>query len=463
MKTEWIQRPDLIRTMEKIFDPIPIPIILVDGGMRIQLVNRAFARFLDLSQKEMIGKNAVDIDSNTRWPVVFENKQAEIAWKHTFVNGKTAIVHRIPVLDEANEVAYGFGMVLFETVDNMKEIIRKNRLLESRIRQYEKVLAGMNRARYTWDHICGDSPAIRETVKTAEKASHTISNVLLTGESGTGKELFAHAIHHGSARRDGPFIKVNCAAIPAQLIESELFGYEGGAFTGARKKGKPGKFELAHGGSIFLDEIGDLPLDMQAKLLRVLQEKEFERISGNRTIRADCRVIAATNQNLKQMCNSGRFRPDLYYRLNVLSIKIPPLRERMEDLALLGDVLVDKLSRKLDRKKIPVSTAALAALGNYHWPGNIRELENMLERAMILTDQPGIEPEHLSLPQSLPCSPAASLESRGAGSLKTTVETAERTAITRCLNQAGGNRSEAARLLGISRSVLYERINKYGL
>ncbi|MBU0970527.1 MAG: sigma 54-interacting transcriptional regulator [Proteobacteria bacterium] len=459
MKTRWIQRTDLIETMEKIFDPIPIPIILVDGNMKVQLVNKAFAQFLDYKKENMIGKSAVALDKNTRWPHVFKSRQAEIAWKHTFVNGKTAVVHRIPVLDEENRVAYGFGMVLFETVENMKEIIQKNKLLESQLKHYEKVLSQINTTRYTWDHICGQSLSIRQTVRMGKKASQTVSNVLLTGESGTGKELFAHAIHHGSQRKSSPFIKINCAAIPAQLIESELFGYEEGAFTGARRGGKKGKFELADKGSIFLDEIGDLPLDMQAKLLRVLQEKEFERIGGNRTIQVDVRVIAATNKNLKQMCREGLFRSDLFFRLNVMSIQIPSLKERMDDLPVLIEVLLDKLAQKLDKKRIPISQDALAGLGGYHWPGNIRELENMLERAMILADRDIITREHLALPQVISDQPLVP----SACSLKTIVETVEKNAIAACLKQVGGNRSEAARILEISRSALYDRLKKFNL
>jgi transcriptional regulator with PAS, ATPase and Fis domain len=459
MKAEWIKRNDLIRTMEKIFDPIPIPIILVDEKMKVQMVNNAFAEFLNIEKEEMIGRGAVEIDRNTRWPEVFKKKEAEIAWKHTFVNQKTAIVHRIPVLDEADNVAYGFGMVLFETVENMKEIIQKNRLLESKLKHYEKVLFQINTAKYTWDHICGQSLAIRHTIRMAKKASQTISNVLLTGESGSGKELFAHAIHNGSQRQANPFIKVNCAAIPTQLIESELFGYETGAFTGASKHGKKGKFELADKGSIFLDEIGDLPLDMQSKLLRVLQEKEFERISGSRTIRVDVRVIAATNRNLKEMCSTGQFRSDLYFRLNVMSIQIPSLKERMEDLPVLIEVLLDKLARKLDRKKIPISKDALALLGGYHWPGNIRELENILERAMILADRDIITPGLLALPRVIS---DPSLD-HSKHTLKGIINTAEKKAIAQCLERVNGNRSKAARSLGISRSGLYDRIKKFNL
>jgi transcriptional regulator with PAS, ATPase and Fis domain len=458
LKAEWIQRTDLIKTMEKIFDPIPIPIILVDEKMKVQMVNDAFAKFLNLEKAAMIGKSAVEIDKNTRWPQVFKKKMAEIAWKHTFTNNKTAIVHRIPVLDEADNVAYGFGMVLFETIENMREIIQKNRLLESKLKHYEKVLS-INTAKYTWDHICGQSLAIRQTIRMAKKASQTISNVLLIGDSGSGKELFAHAIHNGSQRQSKPFIKVNCAAIPSQLIEAELFGYEQGAFTGASRYGKKGKFEAADKGSIFLDEIGDLPLDMQSKLLRVLQEKEFERISGGKTIKVDVRVIAATNKNLKEMCRTGQFRSDLYFRLNVMSIQIPSLRERMEDLPVLIDALLDKLALKLDRKKLPICADALALLEGYHWPGNIRELENMLERAMILADREIITPGLLALPQVIG---EPSLD-HSRNSLKTIVASAEKNAIAQCLEAVNGNRSEAARILEISRSGLYDRLKKFKL
>lgn len=459
MKNESIKRTELIKTMEKIFDPIPIPIILVDKNMKVQMLNKAFAQFLNYNKKDMIGKSAIELDKNTRWPAVFKSKQAEIAWKHTFVNGKTAVVHRIPVMDEDNHVAYGFGMVLFETVENMKEIIKNNRLLESKLKHYEKVLSQINTTTYTWDHISGQSAAILQTIKMAKKASQTISTVLLTGESGTGKELFAHAIHHGSRRKSKPFIKINCAAIPTELIESELFGYESGAFTGARKGGKKGKFELADTGSIFLDEIGDLPLNMQAKLLRVLQEKEFERISGNKTIKVDVRVIAATNRNLKEMCQAGHFRSDLYFRLNVMSIQIPSLRERMDDLEFLTEVLLDKLSFKLDKKKIPISDSAMAALERYHWPGNIRELENMLERAMILADHGVITPNNLAIPQAM----SDSSYGPSSQSLKAIVETAEKNAIILCLKKVNGNRSKASRLLGISRSGLYDRLKKLNM
>lgn len=459
MKKQLIERDSLIETMEKIFDPIPVPIILVDRYMRIQLINRAFARYLGYKKNQMVGKNVMDMDQNTRWPEVFKSKKAEIAWKHTFQNGKTAIVHRIPVLDTNNEIDYGFGMVLFETVDEMKEIIAKNRLLESKVKLYEEQLSKIGLAKYQWDHIIGENPAVIKIKKEAKKAAGTISNILLTGESGTGKELFAHAIHHESNRSQGPFIKVNCAAIPAQLLESEFFGYEKGAFTGALDKGKKGKFELADNGTIFLDEIGDMSLDVQAKLLRVIQEREFERIGGDKTIRVDVRVIAATNKDLQDMYKSSRFRQDLFFRLNVVSLNIPPLRERMSDIPLLTRGLMDKLSAKLDKSLIPVTPEALDVLRSYHWPGNIRELENILERAMILNEKGEITPEYLSVPVQSDSDQGID----AVGKLKIIMDAAEKKAVMNSLEQANHNRSEAARILGISRSNLYDRLKKFNI
>lgn len=218
-------------------------------------------------------------------------------------------------------------MVLFEDLDQFRDIITKNKLLETEINMYKKQLKEMYGAKYSWDTIIGNSEKMSQAKFIGRRAANSISNVLILGESGTGKELFAHAIHNDSPRSFSPFVKINSAAIPAELLESELFGYDEGAFTGAKKGGKIGKFELANGGSIFLDEIGDMPLKMQAKLLRVLQEKEFERVGGNDIVKVDVRVIAATNKDLKEMIDEGEFREDLYYRLNVMTIEIPPLRE----------------------------------------------------------------------------------------------------------------------------------------
>ncbi len=234
-----------------------------------------------------------------------------------------------------------------------------------------------------------------ELKKLALKASQINAPVLIMGESGTGKELFAHAIHYASERRLYPFIRLNCSAIPKDLLESELFGYEAGAFTGAGAKGKPGKFELAHQGSIFLDEISDLPLEMQPKLLRVLEEKEMERLGGTRMTRSDFRLIAATHAKLESLVEQGAFRKDLYYRLNVLPLQIPPLRQRKEDIPLISEHLIRKFQREEGTKMVLISPEVLEILQNYYWPGNVRELANILERILYTIDGDTILPRHL--------------------------------------------------------------------
>lgn len=450
----------LVSVMEKIFDPVPVPMILIDSETRVRMINKVFADFLGFPREELIGRKVYDIDKNTRFPQVFETKRAEIAWKHRFENGHTAIVHRIPVLDENGEVKYGFGMVLFQDVEEFREIIEKNRLLETELRYYKKQLKEICGAKYDWENIVGGSEKMLQAKYMARRAAQTNSNVLLLGESGTGKELFAHAIHNGSGRSDSPFVKVNCAAIPSELLESELFGYEEGAFTGARKGGKVGKFELANGGSIFLDEIGDMPMEMQAKILRVLQEKEVERIGGNKPFRVDVRVIAATNKNLKGLVDAGKFREDLYYRLNVMTIEIPPLRERCGDLKDLVGILLKKLANQLGKCVNRVSSEAMEHLAAHRWPGNVRELENVLERAINLTDTDTIQPVHLPVyitqkSKKVNESPIIPLDDL--------VGDVEREAIKRCLEYTGGNKLRTAELLNISRSSLYDKIKKYGL
>jgi transcriptional regulator with PAS, ATPase and Fis domain len=279
------------------------------------------------------------------------------------------------------------------------------------------------------------------------------SNVLISGESGTGKELFAHSIHNASLRRKEPFIKVNCSAIPAELAESELFGYEDGAFTGARRQGKPGKFELADGGTIFLDEIGDMPLLLQGKLLRVIQEKEVERVGGVKTRKVDARIIAATNRDLKRLVGEGTFREDLYFRINVIEFKIPPLRERKQDIQVLADHFIKKYNDRFTKRVKGITDEAVEALVRYDWPGNIRELENIIERMMNYIESGWIDlkdvPEEIRSPVMESTRTAQSLA----------LADIEQEAIRAALDEARGNKSKAARLLGISRSKLYEKLS----
>jgi DNA-binding NtrC family response regulator len=313
--------------------------------------------------------------------------------------------------------------------------------------------------------LVGQSPAIKQIYAVVEKVAHTPSTVLITGESGTGKELIARALHENSSRHGGPFIKINCAAIPKTLMESELFGYEKGAFTGA-VGAKPGRFELAHGGTLFLDEIGEIPVEMQVKLLRVLQESEFERVGGIKTIKVDVRLVTATNRDLLQDIAGGSFREDLYYRLNVVPIHIPPLRERREDIPLLLEHFLAKFNDRLKKQIDGVSADAIARMVAYHWPGNIRELENMMERTMLFCERPEIQVSDLP-PEIAGLPAAAAPSSPGTASLKEAVraetERVERELIQKALDETGGNVTQAARKLKISRKSLQTKMKELGL
>jgi two-component system NtrC family response regulator len=299
--------------------------------------------------------------------------------------------------------------------------------------------------------VLGNSPKMRQVMSMVAKVAQSDVTVLIRGESGTGKELVAEAIHLGSSRSQGPLVVVNCAALTETLLESELFGHERGAFTGAIKK-KLGRFELAHGGTIFLDEVGDISPNLQAKLLRVLQEKKFVRVGGTETIAVDVRLIAATNRNLEQAIGEGTFREDLYYRLSVFPIEVPALRERPEDVPPLVEHFLKAHGRGLD----DVEGSAMDQLAAYRWPGNVRELENVIERAVILAGGDRIEPSHLPFLAS-----AESAEASVRGELN--LEQLERDSILRALRQSGGNKTEAARLLGITRRALYSRMERLGL
>ena len=310
--------------------------------------------------------------------------------------------------------------------------------------------------------IVGTSEVMRRVLDAVETVAPTDATVLVCGETGTGKELIAIAIHMISGRSTQPFVKLNCAAIPSGLLESELFGHEKGAFTGAVAQ-RTGRFELAHGGTLFLDEIGDLPLELQPKLLRVLQEREFERLGSTRTTRVDVRLVAATNVDLGRMVAEKRFREDLYYRLDVFPITIPPLRERREDIPDLARHFVDKYARRMNKRIETIAARAMTALTEYHWPGNVRELANVLERAVILCPTPVLDREHVgALAAASPAGvdrPAARVSPSGAMPLAAM----EKLAITDALREANGNKSRAAELLGVSRMQLYTRLKRFGL
>jgi transcriptional regulator with PAS, ATPase and Fis domain len=313
--------------------------------------------------------------------------------------------------------------------------------------------------KYEFKDIIGQNREFIKLLGLANAVAKSSSNVLLTGESGTGKELFAQAIHYASYCAEGPFVAINCAAIPKELIETELFGYVEGAFTGARKKGMQGRFLQADEGTIFLDEIGDMPLELQAKLLRVLQERMVTPVGGSKPVAINIRVISATNQNLEQLIAENKFRPDLFYRLNVINLRIPPLRERKDDIPLLVRHFINSMNKKLHKNINGISPKALTCLGSYNWPGNIRELENIIETAVNLADE-YIELEHVSFlgGNKTEFNAPADSDTNQAAS---TLEEVERNEIIRALNQCGGNVGQAAAVLSIGRATLYRKIKKY--
>ncbi len=329
----------------------------------------------------------------------------------------------------------------------------RQRLIEENSRLHARL-----QDRFKPANIIGNSHAMQDVFDLIAQVTKSDATVLIRGESGTGKELVAHALHYNSLRAEKPFIKVNCAALPETVIESELFGHEKGAFTGAIQT-RQGRFELAHGGTIFLDEIGDLSPTTQVRLLRVLQEKEFERVGGNETIRTNVRVIAATNRDLERLLAGGTFREDLYYRLNVFPIHIPPLRDRKSDITLLADYFAEKYSRNNHKSIKRITTSAIELLTNYHWPGNVRELENFIERAVLLSTDEVIHGHHL--PPTLQSAESTGTELHS--TLPEAIDDLERELILDALKSSKGNMAKAARFLGISERVMGLRVSKHGL
>jgi transcriptional regulator with PAS, ATPase and Fis domain len=383
------------------------------------------------------------------------------------VGNQSFVVTRLPLKDEHGEVTGAVGFVLYDRPQYLKPLVSKFAKLQSELAAAQRALAEHRRPKYTFSSFVGSSPPCVEVKRQARRAAQLDTTVLLQGETGTGKELLAHAIHAVSNRADKPFIGVNLAAMPENLLEAEFFGAAPGAYTGAERRGRDGKLKLADGGTLFLDEVGDMPMVLQSKLLRALQEQEFEPLGSNRMIRVDVRVIAATSRDLKQLVQEGKFRSDLYYRLNVLRINVPPLRERLQDLEALCEVMLERIAERTGLPPRELSAEALAALSAYSWPGNVRELRNVLEQVTMLAESPRIVAEDFA--SILPDAALQSHQARMADSRATTqrladaVAEAERRAIQAALRMTNGNKVTASRLLGISRATLYEKMTILGV
>ncbi|MCD5324529.1 MULTISPECIES: sigma-54 interaction domain-containing protein [Pontibacillus] len=431
-------------------------IVVVDREGYVTYMNESYCRFLNLDKEEVTGKHVTDVIENTRMHLVAESGKEEMA-DVQYIKGNYMIANRIPLRSEG-EVVGAFGMVLFRDTEEWLQMNSHIRDLLLELKAYRSKRREQTGATYALHHIISRSQEVDVLKDKIKQVAPSDVSVLLRGESGTGKELFAHSIHHLSERSNQPFVKVNCAAIPEDLLESELFGYQEGAFTGAKKGGKPGKFQLADGGTLFLDEIGDMPIHAQVKILRVLQEGEVEAIGATHPQKVDVRIIASTHQPLEQLIKDQRFREDLFYRINVVQFHVPALRERKEDIGVLARSLLQKVTDKVGKRVVDFNADVYEAFKRYAWPGNVRELENAIESAVHLTRS-----ELIGL-EDLPAAIRSHTDSQSAvKTLKESLEEAEKQAIKDAIQFAEGDKVKAAEVLGIGKSSLYEKVKKYGL
>jgi transcriptional regulator with PAS, ATPase and Fis domain len=464
------------RSMFQLFSSISQGMFLVDRSGRIVWLNDGYKRFLPAlgfsSVDQVVGHMVEDVIPNTQMRRVLETGQAILIDLLTNRAG-TFVVSRLPLRDEhSGELIGAIGIVLFDHPETtLQPLISKFAHLQRDLDDARRELASQRRNKYTLASFIGASPAAVEVKRLARRAALSSSPVLLLGETGTGKELLAHAIHAASSHAAGPLVSVNIAAVPDTLLEAEFFGVAPGAYTGADRKGREGKFKLADGGTLFLDEIGDMPPSLQPKLLRALQEGEIEALGSNKVIAFDARVIAATSRDLAALVREGKFREDLYYRLNVLPIRVPSLRERRADIPALVEVLAEDMALRSGSAPPELSAAAIALLSAQNWRGNIRELRNVMEQAAMRSDSQRIEVPHLEAvlresgvkhiapPVAMAHPQPAPEPGVAVRPLAEQVVELERRAIEAALASTGGNKFAAAKLLGISRAKLYERLD----
>ena len=430
---------DSIDTLSDILDTEHYGMCLVDRDGYI--IKWYYEKFFNIKASAAVGRHVTEVIENTRLHIVAQTGVKELMQLQE-INGSMVITNRIPLIHN-HEVIGAAGTIIFRDIkDNFKA--------------YRSEIAKMYAAQYHFDDIITNNQKMLNLKHLGQTIARSDASVLIQGESGTGKELFAQAIHNDSLVSHQPFVSLNCSSIPKELMEAELFGYESGAFTGARKDGKIGKFELAGEGTLFLDELGTMPMDMQVKLLRVLESKEYVPLGSNKKIPFKARVIAATNENLSSSMKNGSFRSDLYYRLNVININIPPLRERIEDLPLLCSNLLSQKADMYQQSHLHMSQEAMDLLNLHNWPGNVRELRNVMDRAAIICEGSEILPQHL--PEYIQAYKKASPLESTDGYYHYEIACLERQLISNALRDNGGNRQAAARQLGIHRSLLYKKM-----
>lgn len=444
-------------------DHSQVGVVVCDAEGFIRYMNDRYGEIYNINKHEAIGQHITDYFINAQIPRVAKSGKPDVGVRFSWKN-QEMILHRTPIL-ENGKVKWVMAEVIFRDIDELKELAKKMHLLEQKVDYFKQKIRDIPSTRFTLEDVKGNSPEMKTLKNKAEKFSRSSQPILILGESGTGKEMLAHGIHSVSPRANELFVSVNCASIPKDLLESELFGYEGGAFTGARREGKIGKFELADHGTIFLDEIGDLPLEMQAKLLRVIEYKEIERIGGSKPIFCDFRLIAATNKNLEELVAKGSFREELYFRLNVLVLRIPPLRERIQDIPDLCQHFLKTAADLPAGSNIELGSEVKKLFQGYSWPGNVREVQNSINSSINSLEprQNTIEIRHipkyllkevLFKPRAMETPPY---------SLRKFKEACEKEAIRNVLDFSKKNKVRASRLLGISRNALYKKIKKYKL
>ncbi len=466
--------------------------VLIDADCRIVYINQGYCDLLGISQKDALHAPVTDIIPGTKMPEIIQTGRTDMGAIMTLPDHRTGqditvACSRVPMFEDGNII----GAVAVTTLNDMTEfprLLEELADLKKKNREYKKELQKLTRRDAPLLKVIGSSPSIESVKQTLRNYAQSDLAILITGETGVGKEVFATAVHEMSDRKNGPFVKINCAAIPFDLLESELFGYEDGAFTGAKAKGKKGRFEAADHGTLLLDEIGEMPISLQSKLLRVLQEQEIERIGGTKTIKIDVRLVCSTNRNMLDLIEEKKFRADLYYRINTVEIEIPPLRERPEDIESLCRHFIAQINESSGIHTQGIDDAVIALFREYNWPGNVRELKHVVERLAFINQNsqitlsdcdffmkriraqadpaPGLA-DYTETPITdriaSPGSFSADRQAFSAKSIREQKEAVEINAILSALTAAGGNKAKAARMLGIDRSLLYYKIKKYHL
>ncbi|MDR2801080.1 MAG: sigma 54-interacting transcriptional regulator [Desulfovibrio sp.] len=449
------------RIFQTIMNTIADGFLAVGRDGTIHDINTAYCNYFGVKRQDVLGTPIRRLIPNTKMIEIMDKNLTELDAVHVFKKGLTAsgerkvAVSRMPVAFENGEIFASVALVKFSGYTN--KLVQSLQEMSAEIEYYRKELSRHTISQYSFASLPTCSEVYRQAKQLAERFAKTDLPVLIQGETGVGKEVFANAIHNASPRRDGPFICINCATIPTELLESELFGYEEGAFSGSKHGGKRGKFELADRGTLLLDEIGDMPTSLQAKLLRVLQNNLIEKIGGEGSIQVDVRILAATNHNLQKKIESGTFREDLYYRLNVLPVTVPALRDRKEDIPSLVYTFLDELNQQYSRR-MTISPDTLASLQGYNWPGNIRELKNVIGRSFVTADGAQIQPGNLP-----PYLLIALDQDSGSEALNAHLLQQERDIILSALRRHRCNCAKAAKALGIHRATLYTKMEKYSI